>query len=67
MDINGEFPEERFHDTERREEIDFSIWVEDAGRVDIEVKGGRYCVGEWFTEGPGGDGDGGSGVDDRAT
>ena len=53
---------ERCHDTERREEIDFSIWVEDAGRVDIEVKGGRYCIGEWFTEGQGGDG----GVDDQA-
>ena len=55
MDIKGEFPEERFPGPQRWEEIDFSIWTEDAGRVDIEVKGGRYCVGEWLTEGMGGD------------
>lgn len=64
MDTQAEFPEKRVSVPQRREEVDFSIWVEDAGRVDIEVKGGRYCVGEWFTEGPGGDG---CGVEDRAT
>ena len=56
MDSMGEFPEKRFHDPGQREETDFSIWIEDAGRVELQVTGARYCVegGEWFPEGPGG-------------
>ena len=64
MDTQPEFPEKRLSaPPQRLEEADFSLWIEDVGRVDIEVKGGRYCVGEWLTEGPGGDG---CGVDDQA-
>ena len=63
MDSMGEFPEKRFPNPQRWEEVDFSIWIEDAGRVDIEVKSGSYCVGEWLTEGPD---SGGGDLDDRA-
>lgn len=42
MNVKGEFPEKRFPGPERREEIDFSSWIEHAGRMEIAVKGDRY-------------------------